>query len=538
MTIYSEKSINHTAFRIRYDQIHPEIPEFYHSSCSVYQSSSSKWPLPAELYLVFSEENNSIQFYYSQILKSKDENVYIVAHKSGYLNDCKKKFTFNTFLCCHEANRYLYSTLSAIHHIVYEQFIKLTDKLFTFEPNFVMQNKVFLRRACTKPVFVLTGQNSAVDLLLQAMIPVSDLTFSHHFEYGTYCTPFGYPNKYAIEMAKSYLRLIKQHIGSLSISEKIKAIHVKRIKEKFNFALSNNYSNEQQDVFFSNNHNVFELSVLLKMITFSYTDNYLPIRSNKQVQEMQLYLDALQSTEIAHAYYQRSTQKIDAQLAKLKHPLKYMDKNSVLYYQIETCVKNTSSLLDLVDVFQYDISEEYIKEVAANKHLLWHGTNVHNVYSILKNGFDISRANKGLYGKGVYFADAVGKSQMYCKKTRDINNRFRGFVLLLCEVKLGKIGFPNANEIETMKSQNINEIETLKSQYDSFVIKGKLRPKDEAFFRDNFAAKFYSQSLSNNDDCKRPYGEFVVFDTKRIKIRYVVHCEFKTKHLKRLPVVS
>ena len=102
----------------------------------------------------------------------------------------------------------------------------------------------------------------------------------------------------------------------------------------------------------------------------------------------------------------------------------------------------------------------------------------------------------------------------------------------------GKIGFPNADEIETLKSQNANEIETLKSQYDSFVIKGRLRPKDEAFFRDNFAAKFYSQSLSMNTDCKPSHGEFVVFDTKRIKIRYIVHCEFKTKDLKRLSNLS
>ena len=93
----------------------------------------------------------------------------------------------------------------------------------------------------------------------------------------------------------------------------------------------------------------------------------------------------------------------------------------------------------------------------------------------------------------------------------------------------GKIGFPNADEIETLKSQNANEIETLKSQYDSFVIKGRLRPKNEAFFRDNFAAKFYSQSLSMKTDCKPSYGEFVVFDTKRIKIRYMIIVNLRLK---------
>ena len=486
MTIYSEKSINHTAYRVRYDQIHPEIPEFLHLYYDVFQTSKSKWPLPAELYLVFSEELNCIQYFYSQILKSKTENIYIVAEKSGITSNYKEGFSLKSFSCCHEANKYFYLTFAAIHHIIDEPFIKVTDKLFTFEPNFVMQYKLFLRRICKNQKYVLTGQNSAVDLLLQSMIPVANLNYSKYFTgtYGTCSTPFGYPNKYSIDMAKSYLTLIKKSITCT------------------------NKSNLDPDP-------VFKLSVLLKMITPSYTDKFLRISNNEQIQEMDSYFDALQSIEVARACYQHHKKKIDAQLAVLKYPLKYMDKNSILYYQIETCIKNTShSKLGLVNVFQYNMTEEYINEKAENKHLLWHGTTVSNVYSILKHGFDINRAKQGLYGKGVYFADAVGKSQNYCRNLRNIKNNFKGLVLLLCEVKLGRIGFPNDNDKKIKKSQ-----------CDSYVIKGRLRPKDEAYFRDDFAAKFYSQSHDINNDFEPIYGEFVVFDTKRIKIRYVVHCE-------------
>jgi hypothetical protein len=63
--------------------------------------------------------------------------------------------------------------------------------------------------------------------------------------------------------------------------------------------------------------------------------------------------------------------------------------------------------------------------------LLWHGTLLKNLPSILKRGFKLPSTCGGrMFGAGIYFANKVEKSLNYTDKTGPR-------VLLLCDVKLG-----------------------------------------------------------------------------------------------------
>ena len=557
--IYCEKSLHHLALRIRYNEIHPDIANTWDVDCTVHQSANSRWPLPAELYLVFDKKNKKILYFFTQMAKCRGRRMYIVAHKSGSLEKYQTDIDIRTFETCHEANKFFLSTLSEISHILERPFIKMTDKLFTFEQNFVMQNKVKLRRE-SKKRFVVFGLDHGVDQLVQSMIDEPILS-QPYLNFGQESTFFGYPNRYAVQLAQSYLNLIKSLLHEKTTRDP--PLNKSFIQRHSNISILRNYPvkstwlpNSNPTIpkkpVWSSNHStiypnevmtvddsqhtrevlsnpVYEFSVLFHMFI-----PYLPLEikniciSNRDtIKKKQGLLDALQSQEVARSYYKNRFNKIDVHLSLLDHPLMIMDRNSIFYHQIETCVEKTSHSLRLVNVLEFDKTDDN-DESRSDRFLLWHGTSVSNIYSILKNGFDINRANNGLFGRGIYFADAVGKSQNYCNRgyRGPSSQSFQGLAFLLCEVKLGRICDPN-KDCQYGQYDSYKE-KPDKSKYDSFVVKGRLEPSEDAYFKDDFNAKFYSQNLNKNDTSRhgREWGEFVVFDTNRIKVRYVVHCEY------------
>lgn len=69
-----------------------------------------------------------------------------------------------------------------------------------------------------------------------------------------------------------------------------------------------------------------------------------------------------------------------------------------------------------------------------NRKLLWHGSGVSNFLGIMSQGLRIAPPEAPstgyMFGKGVYFADMLGKSFQY-------SQGFKSQLLLLCEVALG-----------------------------------------------------------------------------------------------------
>lgn len=73
-----------------------------------------------------------------------------------------------------------------------------------------------------------------------------------------------------------------------------------------------------------------------------------------------------------------------------------------------------------------------------NRMMLWHGTRAQNVSNILKSGLMIPAPVSQMFGQGIYFADRVSKSALYC--WRHLGNppsNWDGY-LFLCEVQLGR----------------------------------------------------------------------------------------------------
>ena len=113
-----------------------------------------------------------------------------------------------------------------------------------------------------------------------------------------------------------------------------------------------------------------------------------------------------------------------------------------MYEKIEKYVKNTQGhyKLEVLDCFELKRDGEakiFNPDNLTNRKLLWHGSRFSNFVGILSQGMRIAppEAPKSGYnfGKGVYFADLVGKSTPYCRP--ELSNQIATFVL--CEVALG-----------------------------------------------------------------------------------------------------
>lgn len=114
------------------------------------------------------------------------------------------------------------------------------------------------------------------------------------------------------------------------------------------------------------------------------------------------------------------------------------------YKLIEKYVKNTScerrlTIIDCHEVQRHGEADIFNPLNLGNKKLLWHGSRFSNFVGILSQGMRIAPPEAPrsgyLYGKGVYFADLIGKSYPYaCPYLSDGIATF-----VLCEVALGQM---------------------------------------------------------------------------------------------------
>ena len=157
--------------------------------------------------------------------------------------------------------------------------------------------------------------------------------------------------------------------------------------------------------------------------------------------------------------------------------------------------------------------------------LLWHGTGVSNLLSILTTGLQVNPTfapkTGRSFGDGLYFADVYDKSQSYTQSCGDIE------FLLLCEVDLGK------NLLVTNYSwRNQNEIKEKASQYDSVHVLGKHVPEDigSVVTREGYTlplGKVVKRKMEKDDDgCSwfggLDYSEYVVKDEAKVAVRFIM----------------
>lgn len=164
--------------------------------------------------------------------------------------------------------------------------------------------------------------------------------------------------------------------------------------------------------------------------------------------------------------------------------------------------KHDSKILKPINIYEINIPKmtNDFNEVGAkigNTQLLWHGTRIFNVLSILKNGLMLPKAIKtmqiqgAMFGHGLYFSDQSTKSLNYAyggvwdRGPRD-NNCF----MFLVDVALGK----------------------------SYTPKGIYENLPKAGYDSTFAKADYS-GVRNN--------EMIVYQTPQVNIKYLVEFDKK-----------
>ena len=128
---------------------------------------------------------------------------------------------------------------------------------------------------------------------------------------------------------------------------------------------------------------------------------------------------------------------------QLKCEIRELSRSHARFQMIERYVRATSDSLRLriVDCFEINRHGEdavYNPNNLDNKKLLWHGSRFSNFVGILSQGMRIAPPEAPrsgyLFGKGVYFADLIGKSFHYACPY--LSGGIGTFVL--CEVALGQ----------------------------------------------------------------------------------------------------
>lgn len=165
----------------------------------------------------------------------------------------------------------------------------------------------------------------------------------------------------------------------------------------------------------------------------------------------------------------------------------------------------------------------YTGNQVGNRVLLFHGSRLSNWAGILSQGLRIAPPEAPvtgyMFGKGVYFADMSSKSANYCFATP--SNPYG--LLLLCEVALGTSNFLvdadyNAGTDLPKHTQSVKGLGRVAPQKlnISKLADGTIVPMGPG--------KESNKSLTLN------YNEFIVYDTKQIRLRYLAKIKFNFQY--------
>ncbi|CAL1296048.1 unnamed protein product [Larinioides sclopetarius] len=183
-------------------------------------------------------------------------------------------------------------------------------------------------------------------------------------------------------------------------------------------------------------------------------------------------------------------------------------------------VHNTSKNVEVQSIYAVHIPEqlEQFKTTKFSNHmLLWHGTRLSNMLSILARGLQVAplgvQMNGNLFGKGIYFADMFKKSQKYCYQHYSTKVK----TILLCEVALGDI-----------KEVDYNAIIDPNEKFDSVKAVGRKHPDPSmsAYWKGmtvplGTPVNALEQGTSSSHHYLN-FNEYVVYNSSQVCIRYLI----------------
>ncbi len=189
-----------------------------------------------------------------------------------------------------------------------------------------------------------------------------------------------------------------------------------------------------------------------------------------------------------------------------------LDQNSNYSYYGNQKLK----LLEAYEIKREGEEERYLKNLK-NKMLLWHGTRISNFVGILSQGLRIAPpeapSSGYLFGKGLYFADMSSKSCNYCYPVNNIG------LILLCEVALGNI--------EKRYQTDYQLPNTMKKENNSIQGVGDVYPEKGVYIDKDIYVPCECPVQNKKDGFWGiMFNEFIVYDVKQVKLRYVLKIQF------------
>ncbi|VDM33242.1 unnamed protein product [Hydatigera taeniaeformis] len=198
-----------------------------------------------------------------------------------------------------------------------------------------------------------------------------------------------------------------------------------------------------------------------------------------------------------------------------------MDKIIRNYVQLTHDPKYSYDKFEISQIFELEKSGEVESFCDyGTRRLLFHGSRLTNWMGILGRGLKIAPPEAPCtgysFGKGVYFADCISVSSAFA---HPFGHNTAGFVAL-CEVSLGEmnplmhIDF-NANRLPDGKH--------------SVLAVGRSMPDPSTWITldDGVVVPCGKLIMSGVEKPPVPYNEFVVFDVRQIRLRYLMQLEFK-----------
>ena len=143
------------------------------------------------------------------------------------------------------------------------------------------------------------------------------------------------------------------------------------------------------------------------------------------------------------------------------------DKTHTHHHKIASIYKININFKRNMDIYNAVIKTSKSKlnqNGLQNERMLFHGTSLKNLKSIIVNGFNRDHNIRGLYGKGTYFSNLASLASQYCQSFRPGIDNLKFKAILVCKVFVGDstIGRRNMNESELYKLDKV-------TQYDSLV---------------------------------------------------------------------
>lgn len=257
------------------------------------------------------------------------------------------------------------------------------------------------------------------------------------------------------------------------------------------------------------------------------------INNQKEIEKKRQLLNKLNKFEVDYKFCEDGQKTILDYYHQLETEMKPLNADSDEFTLIATYADNTFAsaehhadhrfkIEDIFEIKQKGAEKRFRKHANdSNRMLLWHGTRVSNVASILKDGFKISlpaavpQAGK-MFGQGIYFTDTVSKASLYA------NHKEQGqsALLFICEVALGEM-----HEVTSALHNNFTGAD-LPQGTNSVKAIGRTSP--EGFMTYDNDIKVPMGNLYKNDSIKAGlrFNEFIIYDESRYKIKYLVQVVF------------